>query len=488
MVRKDAWWLALCMTACGPAIATDAAEICGEPGPLHVLPLDDDELALAGSVTRVGDRNYYAVGDALDEPPPSEFGINVLPIGGTLRLWSTGACGESPRQIAVGFSYAYEHARWPGSLVARESETQDLYALDPAGVAPPRLLLPGFTVPAFADSDLGDLGLVAEIGDDAGTLALQPFPATYEAAPPARVELVPDVTTRFGGAAARQTEAFGLTTTGDVVRVDLETLEPSVVAEGVDWFRASADGRFLVLMRSLDPDDPDALLATTIVDRDTGDETWVGDAVSSFSLGIGLVDVEIALDIVTDEGAVTRFVELATLTTHDVPGNLTFVTRIDATRVLGYTGDKAMIYDTSTGTTRLLFEGSARNSQHDDDALTVLDVGLDEELYRTSGGLWRAAFDGSEPQQIARRATRGYSLLEDGEVVTVLDVDDEFLGTLVYVDPQTLDEHRIDDRVFAARGNLVHPEAQQEYGEGTVAYAVRDGERSGVWLARPREE
>ena len=54
----------------------------------------------------------------------------------------------------------------------------------------------------------------------------------------------------------------------------------------------------------------------------------------------------------------------------------------------------------------------------------------------------------------------------------------DWRGRLVLVDPDTLDERPIDERVAATV--LVGG----ELGPDTVGYAVVDGERSGVWLAR----
>jgi hypothetical protein len=67
-------------------------------------------------------------------------------------------------------------------------------------------------------------------------------------------------------------------------------------------------------------------------------------------------------------------------------------------------------------------------------------------------------------------------------VVTPVEIGEAYLGTLVIVDAESLEEQRIDDRVFV-NGIMLGEDGAFE--PGTIAYGVRDGERSGIWLAKP---
>ena len=70
-------------------------------------------------------------------------------------------------------------------------------------------------------------------------------------------------------------------------------------------------------------------------------------------------------------------------------------------------------------------------------------------------------------------------------VVTTLELDEQWLGTFVIVDPSTLTELHIDDRVASISPALHDGEP---FGPDILAYAVSDADRSGVWIVRPVAE
>ena len=113
----------------------------------------------------------------------------------------------------------------------------------------------------------------------------------------------------------------------------------------------------------------------------------------------------------------------------------------------------------------------------DDEALNALLVPFNSPA---TGELQRIPYDGGPSQVLARRATADYLELADGRVVTPVDLDADSLGALVLVDPDTLEEQQIDDRVYAPVG-LYNQEAL--FGADVVTYAVSDGARSGVYAA-----
>jgi hypothetical protein len=91
---------------------------------------------------------------------------------------------------------------------------------------------------------------------------------------------------------------------------------------------------------------------------------------------------------------------------------------------------------------------------------------------------------------LAHRATAFHDWLSDGRLLTPVGVDERWLGELAIVDPETLEERRIDTRVAALSGVELAdvPKGQptrRVVDDDTIVYAVSDGERTGVWLARP---
>jgi hypothetical protein len=72
-------------------------------------------------------------------------------------------------------------------------------------------------------------------------------------------------------------------------------------------------------------------------------------------------------------------------------------------------------------------------------------------------------------------------VLPDGRGATLVDIDGAYLGSLVLVEAESVDEVRIDDHVFAIGVDI----EGGAFGGGVVAYGVRDGERSGVWVVKP---
>jgi hypothetical protein len=464
--------LGLASCEAGDEPETEQGEVCGEPGPFVVLALDDDELPYPSGVTRIGERLYIRVGDAVVDGSP----ISFLPVGGSPRIWSTGLCGESPRLIATDFGGVFEHPQWPGSVVARDEDANELYALDPDGVAVPHLLMPALSDSPATDTDLGEAVVIADEGDDAGMLVLQPFPESITDDPPAPIDLLDDVSTASGAITGRGAEVYALTATGDLVRVELPGGAATTIAQGVDQFALSEDLRFVVLMRAMAVSDPEAMFATAILDRETGEETWVGDAARGLNPLLSL-QTALVFEIPRPGGEVSRIVDLPSLGIHDGPPEVRLSHRIDASKFLGAIEDGVVMYDIVSRKLEVLLEATPSTTIISDDAIVMLESPLDSgQLFGGEGPLWRVAFDTGEPERLAARATPGFELLEGGGVVTVVEADADLLGDLVLVDPQTGHEQRIDERVFFGARAL---------GDGVIAYGVRDGERSGIWLAHP---
>lgn len=485
MVAPRMCVLVLALSACGPSTVAEAeqGEICGEPGPFRILALDEDEMpaSVSTAISRVGDRIYFTIGDAVSEAdaPFSDNGFTQFtPLPENPRILSTGLCGETPRLVAEGVEFATEDDRWPGAALGRLRGTSDYAVLDPDGLAPPRLFLPHPGLP-FERCDVGVVGMVADSPEAATARAvLQPYPASVGDDPPPQVTVLEDVVNAFGTVQARGTEVFALTSARALVRVDLIDGANEVLAEDVDGFDVTQDTRFVVLFRALDGAAEPSAFATTILDRDTGDETWVADSTTRFPSGAFAPNYFLTIEV--PGGKATRIVEFPSLETHDTPVDTSVHFRIQDDLFLGTSRGEHITYDVSSGETRVLFAGYGAR-RYDMEGIVVLDSGGGAP-YRTTGGLFRALYTGGEPRRIAERATSGYTLMPDGRVITPLHVDADYLGTLVIVDPDTLQEQRIDEDVVSINANLA---AEGIFDDGVIAYAVRDGDRSGIWLARP---
>jgi hypothetical protein len=97
-----------------------------------------------------------------------------------------------------------------------------------------------------------------------------------------------------------------------------------------------------------------------------------------------------------------------------------------------------------------------------------------------NGPLRRLSFDGSAPEVLAHRVRYGYRKLGDERVVTRVDLlGVDAAGDLVVVEPESLDEHVVDQDV--ASGIVLG--AELGFGDDVVLYGVHDGDRSGVWAA-----
>jgi hypothetical protein len=112
-----------------------------------------------------------------------------------------------------------------------------------------------------------------------------------------------------------------------------------------------------------------------------------------------------------------------------------------------------------------------------------VEVDLDGSHLRDTGVWERAYFDTGERELIAHRASVTSRHLPDDRAITVVDIDERLVGDLVVIEPDSLAERRIDDHVLMTGLGIDSP--LTPLGEGLIAYGVRDGNRSGVWLVRP---
>jgi hypothetical protein len=488
------WYMAgiavgLGLCACGPSIVdADLDPVCGEARPVRVLALDEGELPTGLGPVQIGDRVYYAVGDAVASDPTDEsHPFSLLPRVEHPRVVSTGSCGETPRTIAEGVYAVQEDPRWPGAVLARVPDTDEIVVLDPLGVTPPRLLMHDFEEDGLVRGIVTDVGIVAVVADtpDAATgrLLLQPYPATVDDPPPAQVELLTGVQTPFGSLAAHGTEVLALTETGEILRIDLADGSISTVLEGAIEMLVNFDATWIAFKIAAEPGAPADALPTYVLERSTGTQTRVADASS------GWRDVtfhqELVLGLPETSGSSGRVVMIPSLASIDVPAEISlqpFYPRASDGRFIARRGEDYVLYDLERGEAQLLLEGPGRYT-FGEDAVDVVDLPLADgpDLFRMTGAWTRVPYATREPELVAHRAAVTRRYLPDGRGLTTVDIDEAFRGTLAVIDPGSLDELHVDEHVYVA-GTYADPDA---FEDGVIAYTVLDGGRSGVWLAKP---
>jgi hypothetical protein len=95
------------------------------------------------------------------------------------------------------------------------------------------------------------------------------------------------------------------------------------------------------------------------------------------------------------------------------------------------------------------------------------------------GELWLVT-DGDGPRLIAERATWHHWFMPDGRLLSGVDVNENKIGELVVIDPDTLEEQLIDVGVFATHYSRPDPSSD----DTTVIYGIAEGTRRGLWLVR----
>lgn len=467
--------LAATLLSCGPepAPAPEFEELCGTESPHRLFALEPEEIVSAlGGVRRIEDRLLFVAGRGTEDDPLG------LPISSEPNVHSTDLCGQD-HVIAAEDIYGFlsELTPWPGALLGcRPDYGGDLYLLDPRGVVPPELV-PDVGCRGWPSAH----GLVRTepTGDDVAKLLFFPYATRPTPAFEPAVLLLDDVVDRIRTNQVFADEVLSLTPAGELVRVSLPGGAVTVEQSDVESFHASSDGRWLLWedARTLD----DAHAADVFLrDRHTGVDTLVAHADLRNrwpSFGSDFVRISFGSDIGE------RFVWLPSLEISDVPAGWHTVHRIPDGRWLvsaGFptTGPLAL-RDLVTGEQTLLTDMPGAAAVRDD-FVDILHGADPNDLFGT-GELWRFRYDGSEPQMVARRAGR-FRPLADGRIVTVIDQDPTGYGRLIAVDPDTLAETLIDERVFTLTFGDI-------FGDETIVYQVDDGERSGVWAVKlaPRE-
>ena len=459
--------------ACGDEVAEPAplAEVCGAAEPHRVLELAADQILLAGGPTikRLGERLYYIAGTRTT----GEYG----PVPQDATVHSTGPCGEDPVVIASDVWRVFESPSFPGLTLGCEgSVSGDLVVLDITGATAPTLLLADGCGMTFTEHGL--LRVEPQTPESA-RLLLFPYPIAPGDLP---MVLFDDIASGTPGSfALRGDEVLALTPESDLLSISLLDGDVAFEQSAVRSFDVSGDGRFLVWQDfQITGGPPERPTGNIFVrDRIDGGDTLLAESGFTYSLPMLLSGDVIQFWLADNQ---TRLVSLPSLAVRDLyPAQVAYF-KLDDGRYLMSSGSGNSLLDLGTGeSTPVLDEPGFRKIYSDH-------IDLWQGHYppgdRADAPLWRHYYDSRAPLQLAERVS---SVFRDiGErTVTTLELDEQWLGTFVIVDPSTLTELHIDDRVASISPALHDGEP---FGPDILAYAVSDADRSGVWIVRPVAE
>lgn len=480
----------LALAACAPdeIIPAELDEVCDAPSPFRLLELDPDRtISFAGQIAQVEDRRVLFV-RYLDEEEHESF-----PQWDRSEIWSVGECGEDPKLLATDVDTRWSFEVWPDLLLGCRSDAGEIVTIDPLGVRPSNVVFraPGCGV------DETPWGLVAFVPNDEQTssvvlLRYPDDPWTQTATSTILIDAVrrapdpPDSTpSNYWSTAVFDDELFAITPADELIHFSLLDGTVTIEATGVRSFQVSPDLRWIVWQ--------DTTVTGTngtgwqegkifLLDRSTGTSTHLVDTSLSFSFSLFefVDDGFIHLYLGGFGTKPQRFFSTSSATTFDVqPGH-----RIDARLEDGRWLDSGFfgygpfsVFDPETRTAQSLFEHEGR-LWADGDRFLVLQASahaLLNDSFGVEGRLWSLASNGSR-ELLAERVTEFYRFLDDGRPLAVLDVDSRWLGNLIVVEPDSLEERRVDAKVSVGAWVL-------DDGE-TMLYGVSDRDRTGVWLAR----
>lgn len=476
-------WLAACR---GPESPATLVEWCSSREPTLLLALGPDQHPARDplhAVRRAGDRLVYFVENW--EPGAEWPGSGEIL---SREVHSSGPCGEEPARIAsdVDFLFDPRHAFAGEPVLACRRDGGDVLLIDPSGEASPRVLVEdsGCAVLPFRD------GLVAVVTTDAddevGQLVY--LPSIVEPAAVLRVVRedvhTPLTDTGFLYADPRRlavgaADVVVLTIDGEIVAIDPVGGDEKLVVADAAGFEASEDGRFVLWQPG-----PPVLAGevwdarpTFLTDRNTGDEIDLGSA----RFGLGTAGIQPGLARATDDFSTepTRVVLLPSLEQLEFDSSR-FVNgrHVETASVLwtesGEDGPGRLhLLDPATGDSTRLFDQPGFWTWEDGRFLLL--EGVAENDYT----LWERRLDEDEPTRVAEHTFQPFFVTEH-KIATVAVEGDDRLGALEIHDVRTDRRERLAARVdaFAARLNWLRAL------DDAFAWAVSDGEQSGIWGAR----
>ncbi|MBA3548242.1 MAG: hypothetical protein H0T76_17305 [Nannocystis sp.] len=465
------------------------AEVCGEAGPVRVLELSPGE-RLDRRPWKFGERVVYEIRRAWVDAAGKPQWWNDFMEG---TVWTTGPCGEDPRELTSAGQSVFTIERWPDVLLACDPSAGEVSVLDPEGVRPPHVVFAGLRGCGMwppTEQGLMSFAPLAEGEEETGqaSLLLHRYPEDPYGDIAEVVPLLDAVRTRSRDGLSSYPRpllfpefVLALTPADELVRIGLGDGAVTTVQTGVAAFMSDDEGRYL-LWQDVSPtnnnlSNPAGKLF--LHDRDDGTDVFLGEAVLQNNYG-ALDYIEYGI-IYLNLDAVRVFT-LPGLGFQDLP-NGTVRLAIDETHWLMDGWGSFSIVDIITGEATTLYRGFGEMTRMSDQSFDLLVVPpLDQNDYdaslRAEGPLWEIPYEG-EPQRLAARASRFGYRFKDGRRAGLVDIGADYRGTLQLSDPATEAAPRIDDGVFV--GVFAAP---QVFGDDVVVYSIPEGERAGVWIAR----
>lgn len=474
------------VSSCGeeaPLEPAEFAEQCGVEGPVQLFGLEPDEVLTDEPLLFEG-RYFYTTGRTGKYSWDTDNHV----------VRSVGPCGGAPRRIAEDIRFVDTDERWPGVLFGCHWPTGDLVTLDPAGERAPHVAFVdvGCTTPRSDAPAI--LRLVGEEGGPAALVlhALPDDPTTETSEPRILLDEVstPEypLTTDSWVLGAGDL-AFVLTTDWTLLRIDLTDGAVAVEQTGVRNFLVSRDGRYLLYqdvgLTSAEPERTEGVVL--LRDRSTGAGVTLATTDLRYG-GSSLGRANLGLFTLKLPNGVQRIYFLPALDFVDLPRYLSLRWGLGGDRYVLQRGGDGPLHVTDlreAGSTMPIF-GTGWLVWVEPEGAFVLDVpSLWEESSARAdeGALWFAPVDGQPLRRLADRASRDSRLLDEGRLLTKLDIDEEGLADFMVVDLDTREERLIDRRV-ASNTSLTYIYFSSDIIEDDVVYLVVDGERKGVWRAR----
>lgn len=419
------------------------ASLCGLEGPRRIFEPAESERMLGGG-TRIGERILLTLDR--DDPPWTNI------------LWSVDVCGEAIRLTAGVVGEVRVAPAWPDvALVHRDAVNHsEIVAVDPEGSEPSKVLAddlaPWWPFPWVRVSDVGLVTGRYGDGDHFNGATL------YRYADGPRPGLEPPVPVPLGTANGEGVEGsdfycfrFDLEA-GSLLRVSLDDLSQEIVATSVSAYAVTPShllsvGNFKAHLR----------------ERKSGVEATYPIVGRS---GTPLLDAETAaiyVDGSDDLRVETVLIDIESGAHHTFAGVRPHGRAPDGRWVLT-SGAEVSLADPKSGAREVIADIDQGYSRVEIAEDGVLLIGGDPSILRVP-------YDGGEEEPLASRSDHDFLRLRDGRVVTTVDVG------LVVIDRGTLVERLVDTHVvklWVEGADVLPPDV--------IAYQVRDGERSGVYL------
>lgn len=472
--------VAILVIGCGedvvhePLEPAPLAEVCGAAGPVQLLALGADErVGNSFAVTDDGERLLFVAGKA-ESIPPSGYPALIA-----TKVHAVGPCGEDPVVVAGGVTKVYTEPSFPG-VVFGCAEGRDLVRIDPSGGTAAQMLARGVCEPEFTEHGL----LTYVDGGDGWHWTVDFYPLLDAEEPrfgaPIRLAEPVKIVNSVGGNVRIVADEVLMVEDGELASYSVPDRERTVLAHEVVMFQVSEDGRFLFCQgQGSGGDELNPVGPIYAMDRESGVSGPIGTGVLMQAAFFG-ADF-FAVDVI-DGGEHQRLVSLPEYEFVEVPEGHDVSARLADGRWLTSRDHNGPwhVFDAEDGSVALVSEDKGRTRGPVEEHLDLV-LSTDWTM-RGMGAYVRHFYDGRAPRTLAERANSGAFVRGDSKVLTMVDVDDEALGTLTVADPATTKGLFIDDRVVTTTSleRWSHPTE-----EGAVIYGVVDGERTGVWVARP---